>query len=103
MPRAARQGRRPEEIMKQPREDQWMKRLLPQSALSGALGACLILLLAASIHSYRSTQRLVEESGRRQHTQEVIGEIHHVLASALEVERAGRGFVLTGDARSLLR
>ena len=82
-------------------EARWISRLLPRDAYTAAFCGALLLFAALSIYCDRSTRTLAHETDRRQHAERVIGEIRGLLASVLDVDRSGRGFVLTGNDRSL--
>jgi methyl-accepting chemotaxis protein len=67
------------------------------------LGYSLAMLLMAitGFAAYRSSQRLLEANGWVRHTFLVIGGAEDVRANLLELESAGRGYVVTGDQRFL--
>jgi len=69
--------------------------------MSIAFAFAVALLVGASMLSYRSAQRSVEDARRSRHTQEAIAQIREVLALLADAETGQRGFALTGDERFL--
>ncbi len=69
--------------------------------VTAGLGVALLTMFAISWAGYRTTQRLLEAAQRRQHTDEVIGEIQVLLARMTEAEADTHRFVLTGDEHFL--
>ncbi len=66
--------------------------------LAGAgFGAALLIIIGFSCAGYRTTRRLIEAAQWRQHTDNVIGEIHEVLERMTETEADSHRFVLTGE------
>src|SRR5258706_459214 len=55
--------------------------------MSAAFGVAVALLVGASVFSYRSAQRSVEDARWSRHTQEVIAQIREVLADMEEEEK----------------
>ena len=61
----------------------------------------ILLMAVTGLAAYRSSRSLLESMGLVRHTYQVIGEAQNTRAYMIEIESAGRGFVLTGDARYL--
>ncbi len=77
-----------------------MKLTIGQKILLG-YSLAMLLMAITGIAAYRSSQRLLEANGWVQHTFLVIGASEGVRANLLEIESAGRGYVVTGDERFL--
>src|SRR5580704_14243273 len=61
----------------------------------------MLCMAITGIAAYLSTQQLLEANNWVQHTFLVIGEAENLRANLLELESAGRGYLLTGDERFL--
>jgi len=68
-----------------------------------AMALAMALLSTVFWLSFRNTERLVTDAGWRQHTYQVIAEIRGLLGALIEAETGERGYLLTGDERSLAR
>jgi two-component system, cell cycle sensor histidine kinase and response regulator CckA len=64
-------------------------------------GTAIALLAGVWGFSYRSAQRSVEEARISRHAQEVIAQVHEVLALLADAQNGQNGFVLTADDRFL--
>jgi methyl-accepting chemotaxis protein len=64
-------------------------------------GLAMLCMAITGIAAYLSTQQLLEANNWVQHTFLVIGEAENLRANLLELESAGRGYLLTGDERFL--
>jgi CHASE3 domain sensor protein len=64
-------------------------------------GLTVALLVAISVISYRSMTSLVETAHSEVHTHEVLNQLDDVLVQIQNAETGQRGYLLTGEARSL--
>ena len=70
-----------------------MKLTIGQKILLG-YSLAMLLMAITGIAAYRSSQRLLEANGWVQHTFLVIGASEDVRTNLLEIESAGRGYVV---------
>jgi signal transduction histidine kinase len=66
-----------------------------------ALGAAVTILVGVFWLSFRNTERLIEDASWRQHTYQMIAEIHTLPVGLIDAQAGARGYLLTGDERSL--
>jgi methyl-accepting chemotaxis protein len=73
-----------------------LKLTIGQKILLG-YGLAMLLMVITGFAGYRSAQRLLEANGWVRHTFVVIGAAENIRADLLDVENAGRGYLVTGD------
>ena len=64
-------------------------------------GFAMALMITTGVAGYRSTQRLLDANGWVEHTFVVIGSAEGIGADLLQFENAGRGYLVTGEAKFL--
>lgn len=64
-------------------------------------GFAMVLMISTGAAGYRSTQRLLDANAWVEHTFVVIGNAEGIGADLLQFENAGRGYLVTGDAKFL--
>lgn len=67
------------------------------NAVTGSFLAAFLILVTIGAYSYRSTRVLINTERQVAETRETIGKLDDFLAQVLEVESAGRGFVVAGE------
>jgi signal transduction histidine kinase len=77
------------------------KRLITDNSANVSLALTLIILIAASVLSYRSTQRFLSNDDLVAHTYQVIDASRSVLSNVKDAETGQRGYLLTGDPKYL--
>jgi methyl-accepting chemotaxis protein len=67
--------------------------------IGAVLGSSLAVLATVGVLSYRTTSRLIEDTGRVQHTQRIREAISRFMSDLYEAETLQRGYLLTGVGR----
>ena len=74
-----------------------------RKAISGALGAALLILALIGVTSYRSTEGLILAEESRQHSYEVMQKFDSLLSLIKDAETGQRGYLITGEEKYLAR
>jgi len=69
--------------------------------IGAGFALALVILVAASAASYRSTNQLTDTARWVSHTHEVIESLEEVLSAVKDAETGQRGFIITGEDRYL--
>jgi len=86
-----------QEIQRQEATARRREDLLPERKVQVGFALALACLGVVGVMSFTSVTRLSEEADRTRHSEEVIGVLHAVLASATDVESGQRGYAITGN------
>ncbi len=73
----------------------------PPGLLAGVFVLALAIQVFAGVVSYRTTDRLIEQSGSVQHTFEVLSTLGSLWAQLADVDASARGFMLAGEEQFL--
>ncbi len=75
--------------------------LSSKSKLVAGFGLVMALLLVNTAVSLHNLRRIIDNNKQVTHTHQVLAELQDVLSNAQDIETGQRGYVVTGDERSL--